>query len=334
MNHTADNSNSSRFSSKFNRLAAVALAGALALAATTAHAGPFDAVRGKASAPRSAPAPAKAARQTVEDKFDELVQRAAETQATVNAVIAETDAIKARLAPMGEAFETVRQMKQRFQALDFDPAELLDGPELEDAMAMLKEQRRAVQARLNDPHVETFRGEFLETLGELRGLVAADLGLGGIDRTPLETLVENAPHTVMALIKSAADTGFGTLRSDVRLLSRDVDGLRSSNALRDFDSEAAFCAAYDAGAEEIYLAALRAKKRLVSVITAFKLIAVRIPSTPMRFGIHGYAELVQVDVGESSKEKIEQLVIALDGLGSRLDLVRETASHAKGLCSA
>lgn len=338
-NHTHNpiqDATNKKFYLKIKGLTAIILAGALVGGTTTAQAGLWDTVKSTASSVRqSAPTPVENPVQPIRNKAEELLQRAAETQSTVNAMIAETDVIKRRLEPVSEAFETVRGMKERFDALQFNPAEMLDSPELQDALEMLKERRRIARERLNDPHLESFRGEFLDTLAGLRGLVADEIGLAPRERSPLETLVENAPRTVMVLIKAAAKTGFGKLQTGTRQLTGDIEELRRLNVLGDLNAESDLCRAHKLASESVYFKALRAKKKLVAVSTALKLIANRIPAKPIRFGVHGYADLIEIDPGKNAKDRIGTILIALEGLGARLDLVRETATHysAPGACA-
>lgn len=325
--HKANASGRAAICIKIKEMAALSVGCALVLSSATAHAGWLSDTVSKAAPSKPAPVVSKVA-SPIRDKADELIQRAQETQATVNAVIAETDVIKSRLAPVSEALETVKELKTRFAEMAFNPADILDSPEFRDAVEMLKEKRRIAQERLSDPNVETFREDFLDTLGELRSL------MGETQRTrtsALERLVANAPRTVMVLIKAAAEETFPSLQTNTRQLAGDLDELRQLRLMGDFSSESVMCSAYGIGADVIYFKALRAKKRLVKVVTALKLIATEVPFTPMKFGIHGYVEAVQIDPGRTTKDKIELAVIALEGIGERLDLVRETAQFYSGV---
>ncbi len=155
-------------------LAPALLTLAVSVAAPAAYAGPIDTVISRVAQVKKDTAYLKTRALQVHVKSNELVQRAQETQSTLNTMIHEADLLKGALAPMKDAFENVRGIRERFQELDFNPVDLLHSPEFQDAIEMVRERREAMQERLHDPYIEDFRGEFLETLGQIRSLIEAD----------------------------------------------------------------------------------------------------------------------------------------------------------------
>jgi len=305
--------------------APVVLTLAVSATAPAAYAGPIDTVVSRVAQVKGDTAYLKTRALQIQAKTTELVQRAEETQSTLNAMIHEADVLKGALAPMKDAFENVRGIRDRFRELDFNPADMLQSPELQDAVEMLRERREAMQERLHDPYIEEFRGELLGTLGEIRNLVAGNTGISDREQTALERLVERAPNTLLALIKAAAEEGMSDIRNDTRVLSNDLTRLRTMNLMQDFDSAAQMRIAYSrVEGDEIALIIHRIKSRLAGLITGFKIIQANIPDTPIKFGIHGYAELIQIDAGNAAKKKIELTLLALERLDTRVSLIGET----------
>lgn len=311
-------------------LAPALLTLAVSVAAPAAYAGPIDTVISRVAQVKKDTAYLKTRALQVHVKSNELVQRAQETQSTLNTMIHEADLLKGALAPMKDAFENVRGIRERFQELDFNPADLLHSPEFQDAIEMVRERREAMQERLNDPYIEDFRGEFLETLGQIRSLIAEDTGVATQQQTALETLVSRAPATVLSLIKAAAEGSTNEIRENTATISNDLRELRDLNLMRNFQSATGMKSAYArVDGDEIAFIINRVKSRLVRVTTKLKIIQASIPDTPVKFGVHGYAELIEIDAGKNAKKKVELMLLALERIDARVSLIGETMSLLK-----
>ena len=132
---------------------------------------------------------------TLKNKTTAIQSKVSAVSSNVNAQIAEMDKLKATL-------DSLKQMKDKFSGGGFDPAQLLELVNFEELQLKiddLKQKRQEVKDRLNDPDLEAFRAELLETLVTLNKLVAVDGTLGQV--TPFQTLVANAPLPVIALLK-------------------------------------------------------------------------------------------------------------------------------------
>jgi hypothetical protein len=306
-------------------IAPALLASTILFSAPAAYAGPLNTVLTRVTQVKADTSRLQTRASQILSRTNQLSVQATETRSMLRDMVRETVATRGALEPVRDAFDNVRGMRDRFQALDFNPVELLDSPELQDAIEMIRERRETMQERLNDPYIEDFRTEFSDLLFEVRGLVAEDMGMPANMPTPLETLVERAPTTVLSLIKAATEQNIGNMRENTRVLSADMAQLKEMNLLRDFSSSAQMKAAYSrVRGDEVAFIIHRIKSRIASLTTGFKIVKEKIPNTPMRFGIHGYAQLIQIDAGNNAKKKIELTLLALERIDTRVGLVGET----------
>ena len=332
-------------------LCTLAISGALALTvfASPAHAAVIDQVKNRVDAIKSDTNTLKQRTAGISAKADELIQRAEETAMTVNAVIAETDRIKAGLLPLAgidDVFDNVRDVQGRFAQLQFQPLDVLDNPHLQYLVDELKRRSAEAQERLNDPDIEPFRAELLTLLEEIRQLISerAAFDVEGAAPEPFQRLVGNAPPVVIALFKTAMESELQPIRDALAELASvtsnlgpmledpllgDSDGASRSAARgaprqpRRFD----VCAPYSNDPETFWVLALRGQQASLFLNRRLSKIAAKVPdSGATELGIHGYAS-VQVDISKEGKEKLEDIAGFFEYRNEKFELMRDVVEH-------
>jgi hypothetical protein len=153
--------------------------------------------------------------------------RVEEVSSSVNANVAESIDIRSLVEPL----DLVHKMKAKFGGGGFDPAELLETLDMEELQRLLGEMRAKKQEakdRLNDPNLETFRGEFLEALRGINEIVTDG---SDIEVTPFQTMIEKAPLPIVALLKATTQKIFPKLSTTIVTAAEGMTYLRASGAL-------------------------------------------------------------------------------------------------------
>ena len=286
------------------------------------QAGTIDKVKTRVDAIKDDTGVLKSRTSAISTKTDELISRAEETASTANAIIAETDLIKQALAPLGgidDVFDNVRGVKNRFDELQFSPADLIANDELQGVIEKFQKQRAETEARLNDPGLEVFRSEFLEVLQGLRAVIAENVSQLP-ERTPFQTLIEAAPAALLAPLKFASEHVFADLKIDVLGLAQDMMELRNEGAFDDYDDE--MCLANRVQKQARYKLLVRATKKTIKVIRHLKSLEEDVPVKEWELGIHGYTS-VKIRTGDKVKKQAGSLIPEMEAVKDRLDLQRE-----------
>ncbi len=286
-------------------------------------------------------------------KADEQVQRLDEVGATVNSVIAETDLIKSALAPVGgidQVMQTVRDLKARFAGAGFDPAELLNSPEVEQAIGMLQQQIEDAQNAANDPDVEDFRSGLISLIQQLKQLSGVDVAID-----PFQTFIEQAPTGVMAGLKIAVGDALAPVTDNVSDLMDSITAMNTVQArhtggthwsrtvipavggrLLNADGSRVMSAAAGEGfcmppldEQEFYVNAYRATKLVNLLKTQLEKIKLKVPKGEVVLGVHGYLNK-KLHLGKKSEDWFDHQIATLEGVISSLDLAREASQYCAG----
>lgn len=159
----------------------------------------------------------------VQDKVNDIKQdtatiknRTADIVSQTREQLQETVDIRGALAPLFD-------LQDRFGQIGIDPGgflEMIPMDEIQIVMDELRRRREETQDAMNDPHVEGFRADFVEMLRGISNLVSDD---GTLPISPLQTLVENAPVKLIALLKIATQDIFPEMKETIVL---QVDNMR------------------------------------------------------------------------------------------------------------
>ncbi|MFT6436205.1 MAG: hypothetical protein ACJAVI_004264 [Candidatus Azotimanducaceae bacterium] len=152
-----------------------------------------------------------------------IKKRVQEVALTANANIRETIDIRGALDPLFG-------MREKFEELGLDPAELLDSLPDEEIRAMIDNMReqKAERQAMRAENVEPFRAEFLEALEGINSIVRDESS--AIQASPLQTLIENAPQPVIAVIRAITAPFFEELTVSIINTKRSMDELQSLGA--------------------------------------------------------------------------------------------------------
>ncbi len=291
----------------------------------TAQAGIQEQIKSKVDSIKTDTNTLKTRTSSLVTKANEQIQRLDEVGSTVNAVIAETDVIKGALEPL----DIVRSMKDRFSEIDFDPSELLEGDKLSKVIETYKAKQAAIEERLNDPDLETFRAEFATTLQQTREILTP------VDEEaeplPLQTVVEIAPVPVIAALKFAVGPVFPKMRDTVGALHTETEALRAIRLWGHGLHEAYQCeqdvAAHERNKERAY----EVSEKLVDLIEHWKLVDLKIEVREWEIGVHGYTG-TRVTTGDDTKQQIQSFVIRLEAEKAKMDMQREKLNFASVTC--
>lgn len=242
---------------------------------------------------------------SIKSKTTAIDTKVSELASTANATILETVDIKALLEPL----DMVQMMKANFASGGFDPSEILDFVETDKIQAVMDEMRQNradVQAMIADPGLESFRADFLEVLAGINILT----GASGLEMTPFQQFIQNAPPPVIGALKVAGDSAFAPLLESVQAAIEDFQMIQSFGLMNahyssepnsgfrkvsgDSDSEALCNAVSNFGFNQVQGTMWRYQKHLVNIgyhsgtlnKKALTILS-KIPTLP-DIGIHGY----------------------------------------------
>lgn len=202
-----------------NTLPTMMLSAAIATASFSlpTHAAVIDQVKDKVNA-------IKNDTNTLKSKATDNQNRLGELSMTMNAAVMETIDIRTALDP-------VFGIREKFEELGIDPAELLDDVPMEDFKKMIddmKERKAERQAMLTES-VEPFRADFIGLIQSLNSIVREDDA--AIQVTPLQTLIESAPAPVLAMLRVIVSPIFDQLQIRVAGAAQSLETLRSLGVL-------------------------------------------------------------------------------------------------------
>jgi hypothetical protein len=263
-------------------------------------------------------------------KANEQTQRLNEIGSTVNVVIAETDIIKAAVGDVDEVFSTVRLMKERFGEIGFDPAELLQNEELNNAIQSYREKKAAAEERLNDPDLETFRGEFSTMLQQTREILTT--AEEESEPLPMQDLVALAPAPVIAVLKFAVGPLFPKMRNTVSELHAETEEMRT---LRIWGTEMYSdyqCAQSAAEHERKLELTYNASRKVIKWIRDLKLSHTKIEVRQFELGVHGYTS-TKITTGDDTKQQLQEIIIKLEAKKAELDMTRAKLHADSVSCS-
>ena len=311
----------------------IAISSVIGLASITpTHAAVIDQVKSKVDAIKVDTNTLKSRTSSLISKADGTIQRLDEVGATVNTVIAETDFIKAAVAPVDEinrVFDTVRGMKDRFGELQFDPAELLQNDQLQEAIAKFKAKKAAAEERLNDPDLETFRSDFKSMLGQVSEMLMVEGDEE--EQSPLQTLVELAPAPVIAALKFAVGPVFPKLSETVNALHTSTEQMRALGLLGIEMYQDYQCAQNEQAHQEKLEMVYKASQELIDVIRDLRLAHLKIEVREWELGVHGYTG-TKVKTGDDVKLHIESMIVKFEAKKADFDLKREKLNFTSINC--
>jgi hypothetical protein len=125
-----------------------------------------------------------------------------QVQNKVDAIKNETSIIKSKVNDVVKKLDPLSMLDERFAEFGFDPREFLEmipAEQIQQMMDQIRTQQAEARDMLNDPGIEAFRDQFIETLKGISQLVSKN---GAVEVTPFQTLVENAPDLLVATLKS------------------------------------------------------------------------------------------------------------------------------------
>lgn len=266
----------------------------------------------------------------IADKANELIQRAEDTAASVHAVIIETGIIKQAVEPINRingVFDSVQSLHDRFAELQFSPTDVLQNADLQYAVEQFQQRVDEAQQGPNSAEIEAFRGEFLSLLSDLQSVInVSDSTFGP---SPLQTVIENAPASIIALVKKATEITFSPLAVNTAGLINDTNDMQALGWQEEFETDQAMCSFYSLNSERVYRKALRATKRVMHIVALLKIVNENMPEKDVDLGIHGYAHLT-ITIGDKAKAALKILEIEYERRKDKLDLVRELAEHYAG----
>lgn len=296
----------------------------------TAHAGIQEQIKSKVDAIKTDTGTLKTRTSNLIDKANEQTQRLEEVASTANAVIAETDIIKNSLQQVDGVFDTVRVMKDRFTELQFDPAELIQNDQLQNAIAKFKEKKAAAEERLNDPDLETFRHDFLNMLGKVNSMLRDEEAETEV--LPLQSLVEMAPAPVIGVLKFAVGPVFPKLHHAVNSLYANTEEMRALG-LWGYDMyQQSQCAQSQIEHNQKLELLYKSSQELIDVIRDLKIMELKIEVQEWDLGVHGYTG-TKVTTGDDAKQQVQSLIIKFKARQDEFDLKREKLNAKNINCS-
>ncbi len=321
-------------STRARRLAGITIAALIGtVAAPVASAGLAEDIKSKVNNINTLTGRVNTRTSSLVTKADEQTQRLDELASTLNTVIAETDIIKASMAPIAgldDTFENFRGLKDRFSDIQFDPAEVLEGDQISSVVDRFKAQKQAAEERLNDPDLEVFRGELVSTLRQIRQLVNDGSPLADLP-SPLENLVEVAPPPVLAVLKFATGPVLPELSASIQELWENTQRWRDLGMKGKEFYDYVQCLDDKATNEAKLVVAYKSSQNLIDTIARLKLMYQKIEVQEWELGIHGYTS-VKVTTGDDARDHTMSMIVRFEAMKAEIDLKREKLNFERMSC--